>query len=776
MTVEQQMERLKRLLVVQKVIDNLISTKTDVDNNVGKVTVGSKSSNMKYTQIVSEMRQTVDADKSDQDRQSMHQSQSSSTSKNHDKVLDYDQSERSRLEQELQQCLIKQQYRLESLSQDLDTLLAFKNLLKFQYNLYPKDDENKLHYAEQYQYVWAIQVYTQDIIKRFKFHFESPTSKLNRVDKFEWWINYLHKVLSKHQQFNWSPLMVKDCAASVDLFQEFMVVIVRECLLPKVGNGFKTVCAYIDKAQYSENADDTQLSSESSGWVKFDCGSQQCIRYNKLLCDLVKEVIQLDGALIDSYGLQLDEYKLRFSSSIMDSPCLAVITSDQELYDYWFNALIITQNYQLDMIMVRSDLWLRAFSDADIQDDQFRCAKSSLMILDLLQDIEDITQSVNKQSQKLDLCDLGHDLIDRVMEFIEGDLVDPLVDRFPYRKPIAPEDIGGSGLQQKSQLTSGGVISSTISSGVDRIKDNQLTATLMSSSNSGKTVSGNAATGSSGPDSDLDSKIWVQGCSRWLCALSFLLNALDNNKIEDGGESGLLFLQSEPDRYRDLIQRMQRIIESLTKVITVSCLYSLYQVFDVQCLARVLRNLNATANVDEIKELLEGSLYSGMVKLLSVFQLFRDSLPYDVVLNSGLDETQHAYTSSAFVSIVKLLMDSFDAHLFKCMLKIQFKQRKYILAFTSVIDKFISVLAGNIFTDLQILRMDQLQLNDLLFPRLSDGLKLLKMDSSLMEEVLVDPVMLEQIVKDFRLKEKLNITRLSMAGCVQVLQCAQNIN
>lgn len=45
-----------------------------------------------------------------------------------------------------------------------------------------------------------------------------------------------------------------------------------------------------------------------------------------------------------------------------------------------------------------------------------------------------------------------------------------------------------------------------------------------------------------------------------------------------------------------------------------------------------------------------------------------------------------------------------------------------------------------------------------------------------MEEVLVDPVMLEQIVKDFRLKEKLNITRLSMAGCVQVLQCAQNIN
>lgn len=43
------MERLKRLLVVQKVIDNLISTKTDVDNNVGKVTVGSMSSNMKST-------------------------------------------------------------------------------------------------------------------------------------------------------------------------------------------------------------------------------------------------------------------------------------------------------------------------------------------------------------------------------------------------------------------------------------------------------------------------------------------------------------------------------------------------------------------------------------------------------------------------------------------------------------------------------------------------------------------------------------------------------
>lgn len=42
--------------------------------------------------------------------------------------------------------------------------------------------------------------------------------------------------------------MFKNCAASVDLFQEFMIVIVRECLLPKVGSVFKTVCAYIDKA------------------------------------------------------------------------------------------------------------------------------------------------------------------------------------------------------------------------------------------------------------------------------------------------------------------------------------------------------------------------------------------------------------------------------------------------------------------------------------------------------------------------------------------------
>ncbi|KAI3640947.1 hypothetical protein MIR68_001825 [Amoeboaphelidium protococcarum] len=775
MTVEEQLERLKRLLVVQRVIDNLISSKSDLDNTVGEVN-SSKSSNMKSTQIVSEMRQKVDADKTDQDRQSMHQqSLSSSTSQHLDKVRDYDQNERARLDQELQHCLIKSHYRLESLSQDLDTLLAFRNLLKFQCNLYPKD-ENKLQYTEQCQYVWAIQVYAQDIIKRFKFHFESSTSKLNRVDKFEWWINYLHKVLSKHQQFNWSPLMVKDCAVSVDLFQEFMIVIVRECLLHKVVSAVNSVCAYIDKAQLSENAEDQQLSSESSGWVKFDCGSQQSIRYNKLLCDLVKEIIQLDCALTDNYGLQLDEYRLRFSSSNLDSPCFAVITSGQDLYDYWFNALIITYNYQLDIIMARSDLWLRAYSDSDIQDDQFRCAKCSLMILDLLQDIDDITQNVNKQNQKMDLCDLGHDLIDRVMEFIEGDLVDPLVDRFPYRKPMAPEDIGGSGQQQKSQLTPGGVISSTISSGVDRIKDNQLTAALMSSSTTGKAVSGNTAADLSGPNSDLDSKIWVQGCSRWLCALSFLLNAVDDNKIQDSGESGLLFLQSEPDRYRDLIKRMQRIIESLTKIITVNCLYSLYQVFDVQCLARVLRNLNTTANVDEIKELLEGSLYSGMVKLLSVFQLFRDSLPYDVVLNSGSDDTQHAYTSSAFVSIVKLLMDSFDAHLFKCMLKILFKQRKQISVFTSVMDKFISVLAGNIFTDLQILRMDQLQLNDLLFPRLSDGLKLLKMDSSLMEEVLVDPVMLEQIVKDFRLMEKLNITRLSMAGCVQVLQCAQTMN